>query len=54
MKAGDMIDIEFADRSSLSKQWPSGAAQPEGSAPMAITVTTQQGYAAEALPTDGS
>lgn len=46
---------EFADRSLPSKQWPSGAALPEGSAPMAIASTAQQGnHAAETLLTDGS
>ena len=46
---------EVAGHSRLSKQWPSGAALPEGSAPMAIASTAQQGnHAAETLPTTGS
>jgi putative transposase len=54
-RLGWLTPSEFADRSRLSKQWPSGAAQPEGSAPMAIASTAQQGnHAVETLPTDGS
>lgn len=54
-RLGWLTPSEFADRSRLSKQWPSGAAQPEGSAPMAIASTAQQGnHAAETLPTTGS
>jgi putative transposase len=54
-RLGWLTPSEFADRSRLSKQWPSGAAQPEGSAPMAIASTAQQGnHAAETLPTAGS
>jgi putative transposase len=46
---------EFADRSRLSKQWPSGAARPQGFAPMAIASTAHQGnHAAETLPLTGS
>lgn len=54
-RLGWLTPSEFADRSRLSKQWPSGAAQPEGSAPMAIASTAHQGnHAAETLPTTGS
>ena len=54
-RLGWLTPSEFADRSRLSKQWPSGAAQPEGSAPMAIASAARQGnHAAETLPTDGS
>ena len=54
-RLGWLTPSEFAERSRLSKQWPSGAAQPEGSAPMAIASAAQQGnHAAETLPTDGS
>ena len=40
---GWLTPSEFANHSVRSKQWPSGAAQPEGSAPMAIAPTAQQG-----------
>jgi len=40
---GWLTPSEFANHSVRSKQWPSGAAQPEGSAPMAIAQTAQQG-----------
>ena len=54
-RLGWLTPSEFAERSRLSKQWPSGAAQPEGSAPMAIASAARQGnHAAETLPTDGS
>lgn len=54
-RLGWLTPSEFAERSRPGKQWPSGAAQPEGSAPMAIASTAQQGnHAAKTLPTDGS
>jgi len=54
-RLGWLTPSEFADRNRLSKQWPSGAAQPGGSAPMAIASTAQQGnHAAETLPMSGS
>lgn len=54
-RLGWLTPSEFANRSRLSKQWPSGAAQPEGSAPMAIASTAQQGnHARETLPMTGS
>jgi len=40
---GWLTPSEFANHSALCKQWPSGAAQPEGSAPMAIAPTAQTG-----------
>ena len=40
---GWLTPSEFANHSAPSKQWPSGAAQPEGSAPMAIAPTAQKG-----------
>jgi len=54
-RLGWLTPSEFADRNRLSKQWPSGAAQPEGSAPMAIASTAHQGnHVAETLPMTGS
>ena len=54
-RLGWLTPSEFANRSRLSKQWPSGAAQPEGSAPMAIASTAQAGnHAGETLPMTGS
>ena len=54
-RLGWLTPSEFADRSHLSKQWPLGAAQPEGSAPMAIASTAQQGnHAAKTLLMTGS
>ena len=40
---GWLTPSEFANHGALCKQWPSGAAQPEGSAPMAIAPTAQTG-----------
>lgn len=40
---GWLTPSEFANHSAPGKQWPSGAAQPEGSAPMAIAPTAQKG-----------
>ena len=40
---GWLTPSEFASHSALCKQWPSGAAQPEGSAPMAIAPTAHKG-----------
>ena len=40
-RLGWLTPSEFADRSRLSKHWPSGAALPEGSALMAIASTAQ-------------
>jgi putative transposase len=40
---GWLTPSEFANHSALCKQWPSGAAQPEGSAPMAIAPTAHKG-----------
>jgi putative transposase len=54
-RLGWLTPSEFADRNRLSKQWPSGAAQFEGSAPMAIASTAHQGkHAAETLLKTGS
>lgn len=54
-RLGWLTPSEFADRSGLGKQWPSGAAQPQGSAPMAIASTAHQGnHADETLPMTGS
>jgi len=40
---GWLTPSEFANHNAPSKQWPSGAVQLEGSAPMAIAPTAQQG-----------
>jgi putative transposase len=40
---GWLTPSEFASHQRPAKQWPSGAAQPQGSAPMAIAPTAQQG-----------
>jgi putative transposase len=54
-RLGWLTPSEFTDRSRLSKQWPSGAALPEGSAPIDITSIAKQGnHAVETLPKDGS
>jgi len=54
-RLGWLTPSEFADRSRLSEQWPSGAALPEGFAPMALASTAQQGnHAVETLPMNGS
>jgi putative transposase len=40
---GWLTPSEFANHNALCKQWPSGAVQPEGSAPMAIASTAHTG-----------
>lgn len=40
---GWLTPSEFASRHALQRQWPSGAAQLDGSAPMAIAQTAQMG-----------
>jgi putative transposase len=51
---GWLTPSEFANHNARCKQWPSGAAQPEGSAPMAIAPTAQTGSnAGETLPITG-
>lgn len=40
---GWLTPSEFANHSAPGRQWPSGAAQPEGSAPMAIAPTAHKG-----------
>ncbi len=40
---GWLTPSEFANHHALRRQWPSGAAQLDGSAPMAIAQTAQQG-----------
>lgn len=42
-RLGWLTPSEFANRNVRSKQWPPGAAQPEGSAPVAIAPTAQTG-----------
>ena len=42
-RLGWLTPSEFANHNAPSKQWPSGAVQLEGSAPMAIAPTAQQG-----------
>lgn len=49
-RLGWLTPSEFANRNVRSKQWPPGAAQPEGSAPVAIAPTAQTGnHAGEIL-----
>ena len=54
-RLGWLTPSEFAKLQRLRKQWPSGAAQPEGSAPMAIASTAHKGnHEAETLQITGS
>ena len=54
-RLGWLTPSEFANHNAPSKQWPSGAAYTEGSAPMAIAPPAQTGnYEEKTLPITGS